>query len=324
MKLLVTGGAGFMGSSFIRHMLSSHDVSITTIDALTYASDMDSLSSVVGKKNFKFIKGDISERDLVFDIVRDERPDVIVNFAAETHVDNSIKDSSLFLRSNVLGTASLLDAVNRFSIPRFHQISTDEVYGDLPLDSADSFYESSPLRPNNPYSATKASADLLALSYHRTYGTPVTISRSVNNYGPFQNREKLIPMVIDRVMKGERIPVYSKGENIRSWIYVEDHSRAVEKILLSGRIGEIYNISSGYEERNIDVVKYIIRKLGAAESLIEFSPDRPGHDKRYSLDTEKMESELGFKPSSLFMRDLIEPSPGIRRKTAKSDNSSSL
>lgn len=304
MKLLVTGGAGFMGSSFIRHMLSSHDVSITTIDALTYASDMDSLSSVVGKKNFKFIKGDISERDLVFDIVRDERPDVIVNFAAETHVDNSIKDSSLFLRSNVLGTASLLDAVNRFSIPRFHQISTDEVYGDLPLDSADSFYESSPLRPNNPYSATKASADLLALSYHRTYGTPVTISRSVNNYGPFQNREKLIPMVIDRVMKGERIPVYSKGENIRSWIYVEDHSRAVEKILLSGRIGEIYNISSGYEERNIDVVKYIIRKLGAAESLIEFSPDRPGHDKRYSLDTEKMESELGFKPSLSFHEGL--------------------
>ena len=304
MKLLVTGGAGFMGSSFIRHMLSSHDVSITTIDALTYASDMDSLSSVVGKKNFKFIKGDISERDLVFDIVRDERPDVIVNFAAETHVDNSIKDSSLFLRSNVLGTASLLDAVNRFSIPRFHQISTDEVYGDLPLDSADSFYESSPLRPNNPYSATKASADLLALSYHRTYGTPVTISRSVNNYGPFQNREKLIPMVIDRVMKGERIPVYSKGENIRSWIYVEDHSRAVEKILRSGRIGEIYNISSGYEERNIDVVKYIIRKLGAAESLIEFSPDRPGHDKRYSLDTEKMESELGFKPSLSFHEGL--------------------
>lgn len=304
MKLLVTGGAGFMGSSFIRHMLSSHDVSITTIDALTYASDMDSLSSVVGKKNFKFIKGDISERDFVFDIIRDERPDVIVNFAAETHVDNSIKDSSLFLRSNVLGTASLLDAVNRFSIPRFHQISTDEVYGDLPLDSADSFYESSPLRPNNPYSATKASADLLALSYHRTYGTPVTISRSVNNYGPFQNREKLIPMVIDRVMKGERIPVYSKGENIRSWIYVEDHSRAVEKILLRGRIGEIYNISSGYEERNIDVVKYIIRKLGAAESLIEFSPDRPGHDKRYSLDTEKMESELGFKPSLSFHEGL--------------------
>lgn len=304
MKLLVTGGAGFMGSSFIRHMLSSHVVRITTIDALTYASDMDSLSSVVGKKNFKFIKGDISDRDLVFDIVRDERPDVIVNFAAETHVDNSIKDSSLFLRSNVLGTASLLDAVNRFSIPRFHQISTDEVYGDLPLDSADSFYESSPLRPNNPYSATKASADLLALSYHRTYGTPVTISRSVNNYGSFQNREKLIPMVIDRVMKGERIPVYSKGENIRSWIYVEDHSRAVEKILLSGRIGEIYNISSGYEERNIDVVKYIIRKLGAAESLIEFSPDRPGHDKRYSLDTEKMESELGFKPSLSFHEGL--------------------
>lgn len=304
MKLLVTGGAGFMGSSFIRHMLSSHDVSITTIDALTYASDMDSLSSVVEKKNFKFIKGDISDRDLVFDIIRDERPDVIVNFAAETHVDNSIKDSSLFLRSNVLGTASLLDAVNRFSIPRFHQISTDEVYGDLPLDSADSFYESSPLRPNNPYSATKASADLLALSYHRTYGTPVTISRSVNNYGPFQNREKLIPMVIDRVMKGERIPVYSKGENIRSWIYVEDHSRAVEKILLRGRIGEIYNISSGYEERNIDVVKYIIRKLGAAESLIKFSPDRPGHDKRYSLDTEKMESELGFKPSLSFHEGL--------------------
>ena len=304
MKLLVTGGAGFMGSSFIRHMLSSHDVSITTIDALTYASDMDSLSSVVGKKNFKFIKGDISDRDLVFDIIRDERPDVIVNFAAETHVDNSIKDSSLFLRSNVLGTASLLDAVNKFSIPRFHQISTDEVYGDLPLDSADSFYESSPLRPNNPYSATKASADLLTLSYHRTYGTPVTISRSVNNYGPFQNREKLIPMVIDKAMKGERIPVYSKGENIRSWIYVEDHSRAVEKILLRGRIGEIYNISSGYEERNIDVVKYIIRKLGAAESLIEFSPDRPGHDKRYSLDTEKMESELGFKPSLSFHEGL--------------------
>ena len=306
-----------MGSSFIRHMLSSHDVSITTIDALTYASDMDSLSSVVGKKNFKFIKGDISERDLVFDIVRDERPDVIVNFAAETHVDNSIKDSSLFLRSNVLGTASLLDAVNRFSIPRFHQISTDEVYGDLPLDSADSFYESSPLRPNNPYSATKASADLLALSYHRTYGTPVTISRSVNNYGPFQNREKLIPMVIDRVMKGERIPVYSKGENIRSWIYVEDHSRAVEKILLSGRIGEIYNISSGYEERNIDVVKYIIRKLGAAESLIEFSPDRPGHDKRYSLDTEKMESELGFKPSLSFHEGLDRTIAWYKEKTSQ-------
>ena len=296
-----------MGSSFIRHMIGKyHDISITCLDSLTYASDMSSLDCVMGKENFTFIRGDISDGALVDDVFKKGGFDAVVNYAAETHVDNSIKSSSLFLRSNIIGTAVLLDAVNRYSIKRFHQISTDEVYGDLPLDSVSSFSENSPLRPSNPYSASKASADLLALSYFRTYNTPVTVSRSVNNYGPFQNREKLIPLVITKAFRNEAIPVYAKGENIRSWIYVQDHSEAVESILLKGRVGEVYNISSGFEARNIDIVRHILKVMGRSEALISFVPDRPGHDRRYSLCGTKIERELSFRPSHTFFSALDE------------------
>ena len=228
----------------------------------------------------------------------------VVNFAAETHVDNSIKDSGPFFTSNILGTASLLDAVNAFHVRRFHQISTDEVYGDLPIESRESFNENSRLSPSNPYSASKASADMIALSYCRTYGTPVTISRSVNNYGPFQNAEKLIPLSITRVFNHQAVPVYAKGENVRSWIYVDDHSRAVESILLKGRTGEVYNISSGFEISNIEIVRYIIAKMGRNEDQITFVPDRPGHDRRYSLENNKIVSELSLSSFVPFFKAL--------------------
>lgn len=305
MKMLVTGGAGFMGSSFIRHISKSRaDVEIVCLDALTYASDMRSLSSLIGRDGFTFIKGDITDRALVFSLFEKERFDIVVNYAAQTHVDNSIKDSSPFLESNIIGVGVLLDASRMFAIKRFHQVSTDEVYGDLPLESTSSFTEDSPLCPGNPYSASKAAADLLILSYHRTYSLPFTISRSVNNYGPFQNVEKLIPLMITRLMRNEPLPVYSRGENIRSWIHVDDHSRAVEKILFNGREGEIYNISSGFEIRNIDLVKRLIALTGKSEDLISYVSDRPGHDRRYSLCTKKLEKELSFSPSISFEEGL--------------------
>ncbi len=305
MKILVTGGAGFMGSSFIRHMMKTHpDLQMVCLDKLTYASDLSALSEVWDCDGFRFIKGDISDRGFVFDLFAEESFDAVVNFAAETHVDNSIKDSGPFFTSNILGTASLLDAVNAFHVRRFHQISTDEVYGDLPIESRESFNENSRLSPSNPYSASKASADMIALSYCRTYGTPVTISRSVNNYGPFQNAEKLIPLSITRAFNHQAVPVYAKGENVRSWIYVDDHSRVVESILLKGRAGEVYNISSGFEISNIEIVRYIIAKMGRSEDQITFVPDRPGHDRRYSLDNNKIVSELSLSSFVPFFKAL--------------------
>lgn len=297
MKILVTGGAGFMGSSFIRRMRKTHcDVEIVTLDALTYASDMRSLSALSGDRLFKFVEGDISDRDLVFSLFEKENFDAVVNYAAETHVDNSIRSSSPFLISNVVGVGVLLDAVNRYGTKRFHQVSTDEVYGDLPLGSSSSFSEMSPIHPSNPYSASKASADLLCLSYFRTYGTPVTISRSVNNYGPFQNSEKLIPHSIRQIMRDEPVPIYGSGENIRSWIHVSDHSRAVERILFGGRVGEVYNISAGFEISNIELIRRILSIMGKSDDLISFVADRPGHDRRYSLDFAKLRSTFSFAP----------------------------
>lgn len=297
MKILVTGGAGFMGSSFIRRMRKTHcDVEIVTLDALTYASDMRSLSALSGDRLFKFVEGDISDRDLVFSLFEKENFDAVVNYAAETHVDNSIRSSSPFLISNVVGVGVLLDAVNRYGTKRFHQVSTDEVYGDLPLGSSSSFSEMSPIHPSNPYSASKASADLLCLSYFRTYATPVTISRSVNNYGPFQNSEKLIPHSISQIMRDEPVPIYGSGENIRSWIHVSDHSRAVERILFGGRVGEVYNISAGFEISNIELIRRILSIMGKSDDLISFVADRPGHDRRYSLDFAKLRSTFPFAP----------------------------
>ena len=305
MRIAVTGGAGFIGSAFARHMMARDDVeALAVFDALTYAANPHNIDSIMDDSRFSFIKGDITDKALVFSLFEKERFDIVVNYAAQTHVDNSVKDSSPFLESNIIGVGVLLDASRMFAIKRFHQVSTDEVYGDLPLESTSSFTEDSPLCPGNPYSASKAAADLLILSYHRTYSLPFTISRSVNNYGPFQNVEKLIPLMITRLMRNETLPVYSRGENIRSWIHVDDHSRAVEKILFNGREGEIYNISSGFEIRNIDLVKRLIALTGKSEDLISYVSDRPGHDRRYSLCTKKLEKELSFSPSISFEEGL--------------------
>ncbi len=288
--MLVTGGAGFMGSSFANYIMKRDDVCIVVLDDLTYASDLSRLDWT-GK--ITFVKGDISDEDLVERLFRENAFDYVVNFAAETHVDRSIMDSRKFLKSNVIGVGVLLDAVRRHSVKRFHQISTDEVYGDTDFSSEESFDEMSPLRPSNPYSASKAAADMLCLSYYRTYGIPVTISRSVNNYGSKQNSEKFIPKAIECIKSGRAVPVYGSGENIRSWIHTSDHSRAVDLILRKGKVGEVYNISAGFEIRNIDVVRKLLEILGADESLIEYVEDRPGHDRRYSLDCSKI-SKLGF------------------------------
>ena len=288
--MLVTGGAGFMGSSFANYIMKRDDVCIVVLDDLTYASDLSRLDWT-GK--ITFVKGDISDEDLVERLFRENAFDYVVNFAAETHVDRSIMDSRKFLKSNVIGVGVLLDAVRRHGVRRLHQISTDEVYGDTDFSSEESFDEMSPLRPSNPYSASKAAADMLCLSYYRTYGIPVTISRSVNNYGSKQNSEKFIPKAIECIKSGRAVPVYGSGENIRSWIHTSDHSRAVDLILRKGKVGEVYNISAGFEIRNIDVVRKLLEILGADESLIEYVEDRPGHDRRYSLDCSKI-SKLGF------------------------------
>lgn len=291
MKYLITGGAGFIGSAFCHYMLRHHpNDEFVCLDALTYAGNLNNLAGCLDKSNFRFIKGDITDRDLVDDLFRRERFDVVVNFAAETHVDNSISDPGRFLMSNIIGTGVLLDAVNKHHVSRFHQISTDEVYGDLPLDSTYSFKETDPLRPSSPYAASKASADLLVLAYHRTYGIPVTISRCSNNYGPHQYPEKLIPKTIALAKADQPIPVYGDGRNIRDWIDVEEHCRLIDLILLKGMIGEIYNIAGHQELTNLEVVRKILQRLGKPESLITFVADRPGHDRRYSIDDRKIQA----------------------------------
>lgn len=302
MKIIVTGGAGFIGGNFVHYMLKAHpEDEIICLDALTYAGNLETLDPVKDNPKFKFIKADIADREAVYGIFEAEKPDVIINFAAESHVDRSIEDPELFLRTNVMGTQVLLDACRKYGIKRYHQVSTDEVYGDLPLDRPDMFFtETTNLHTSSPYSASKASADLLVQAYSRTYGVPVTISRCSNNYGPYHFPEKLIPLMIANALADKKLPVYGTGENVRDWLYVEDHCRAIDLIVRKGREGEVYNVGGHNEHTNLEVVKIILQQLGKPEELIEFVTDRKGHDRRYAIDPTKISNELGWEPETKF------------------------
>ena len=302
MKILVTGAAGFIGSNFVFHMLEAHPgYEIVGLDALTYAGNLETLAPVIDDPNFKFVKADITDAEAIDKLFAEEKFDIVVNFAAESHVDRSIEDPGLFLRTNILGTQVLMDASIKYGVKRFHQVGTDEVYGDLPLDRPDLFFvETMPLTASSPYSASKASADLLAMAYHRTYGLPVTISRCSNNYGPYQFPEKLIPLMIANATADKPLPVYGEGLNVRDWLYVEDHCRAIDLVIHNGRVGEVYNIGGHNEKANIEVVKIILEQLGKPESLITYVTDRKGHDQRYAIDPTKIHDELGWLPETKF------------------------
>jgi len=302
MTILVTGGAGFIGANFIFYWLDAHPGDrVVCLDKLTYAGNLSTLAPVLKCPEFRFVKGDICNREAVNRLFSEERPDMVVNFAAETHVDRSIEGPEVFLKTNVMGTAALLDACREFGTPRFHQVSTDEVYGDLPLDRPElRFTEASPLRASSPYSASKASADLLTLAYCRTYGLNATVSRCSNNYGPYQFPEKLIPLMIANALRDKPLPVYGTGRNVRDWLYVEDHCRAIDLILQNGKHGEVYNIGGNYELANIDLVKLLCRELGKPESLITYVTDRKGHDLRYAIDPGKLCRELGWQSETDF------------------------
>lgn len=302
MNVLVTGGAGFIGSNFVFHMLKEHPTyRIICLDALTYAGNLSTLDPVMDNPNFRFVKGDITDRELVDKLFKEEKFDFVVNFAAESHVDRSIEDPGIFLKTNILGTQVLMDASRKYGVKRFHQVSTDEVYGDLPLDRPDLFFtEETPIHTSSPYSASKASADLLVQAYHRTFKLPITISRCSNNYGPYHFPEKLIPLMISRALNDESLPVYGKGENVRDWLYVEDHCTAIDLILHKGKNGEVYNIGGHNEKTNLEVVKTILKELGKPESLITFVKDRAGHDMRYAIDPSKTRRDLGWEPTTLF------------------------
>ena len=302
MTIIVTGGAGFIGSNFIFHILKKYSgYRVVCLDKLTYAGNLSTLKSVAENPNFRFVKADICDREAVYRLFEEERPDLLVNFAAESHVDRSIEGPALFLQTNIMGTAVLMDACRKYGIGRYHQVSTDEVYGDLPLDRPDLFFtEETPLRASSPYSSSKAAADLLVLAYHRTYGLPVTVSRCSNNYGPCHFPEKLIPLTIINALADKPLPVYGTGENVRDWLYVEDHCKAIDLILHKGRAGEVYNVGGHNEMKNLDVVKLICRELGKPESLIAFVADRKGHDMRYAIDATKIHNELGWLPETKF------------------------
>ena len=302
MKIIVTGGAGFIGGNFVHYMLKEHpEYQIICLDKLTYAGNMETLEPVMDNPNFTFVKADIADRDAVYALFEKEKPDVVVNFAAESHVARSITDPGIFLQTNIIGTGVLLDACRIYGIKRYHQVSTDEVYGDLPLDRPDLFFtEETPLHTSSPYSASKASADLLVMAYHRTYGLPTTISRCSNNYGPYHFPEKLIPLMIANALNDKPLPVYGKGENVRDWLYVEDHCRAIDMIIHKGRVGEVYNIGGHNERTNLQVVKTVLKELGKSEDLITYVTDRPGHDRRYAIDPAKIHAELGWEPLTLF------------------------
>lgn len=302
MKLLITGGAGFIGSNFIYYQLKHHPQDqIICLDALTYAGNLATLNGAALKPNFRFVKGDIADRNCVNRLFEEEKPDIVINFAAESHVDRSIEDPELFLRTNIMGTQVLMDACRKYGIGRYHQVSTDEVYGDLPLDRPDLFFhEDTPIHTSSPYSASKASADLLVLAYHRTFNLPVSITRCSNNYGPYHFPEKLIPLMITKALADQQLPVYGKGENIRDWLYVEDHCSAIDLVARNGRVGEVYNVGGHNERTNLDVVKTILKALGKPESLIRFVTDRPGHDMRYAIDPTKILKELGWLPATKF------------------------
>lgn len=302
MTIIVTGGAGFIGSNFIYYMLGKYpDYRIVCIDCLTYAGNMSTLKDALQNKNFRFVKASITDREAVENVFEEEKPDIVVNFAAESHVDRSIEDPSVFLKTNILGTQVMMDACRKYGIRRYHQVSTDEVYGDLPLDRPDLFFtEDTPIHTSSPYSSSKAGADLLALAYYRTFGLPVTISRCSNNYGPFHFPEKLIPLMIINALHDKPLPVYGTGENVRDWLYVEDHCKAIDLIIHNGRVGEVYNVGGHNEMRNIDIVKLICHELNKPESLITFVSDRKGHDLRYAIDPTKISTELGWYPETKF------------------------
>lgn len=302
MKILITGGAGFIGGNFVHFMLNKYpDYDIINLDLLTYAGNLETLKDIQDKPNYKFYKGDIANRKFIFDLFEKEQFDIVVNFAAESHVDRSITNPSIFVQTNVLGTQTLLDAAKEYNVKRYHQISTDEVYGDLPLDRKDLFFtEETPLHTSSPYSSSKASADLFVLAYHRTYGLPVTISRCSNNYGPYHFPEKLIPLMISRALAEESLPVYGTGENVRDWLHVYDHCVAIDLIIRKGEVGEVYNVGGHNERTNLEVVKTILKALNKPESLIKYVEDRKGHDLRYAIDPYKLETELGWKPKYNF------------------------
>lgn len=302
MTIVVTGGAGFIGGNFVHYMLGKYpEDRIVCVDKLTYAGNLSTLSPVMEHPNFKFYKTDICDRAGVYEIFEREHPDIVVNFAAESHVDRSIENPEIFLQTNILGTQVLMDACRKYGITRYHQVSTDEVYGDLPLDRPDLFFtEQTPIHTSSPYSSSKAGADLLVLAYHRTYGLPVTVSRCSNNYGPYHFPEKLIPLMIANALYDKPLPVYGEGLNVRDWLYVEDHCKAIDLIVRQGRVGEVYNVGGHNEKRNIDIVKIILKELGKPESLITYVADRKGHDMRYAIDPTKIHRELGWLPETKF------------------------
>jgi len=312
MTIIVTGGAGFIGSNFIFHMLDTHpDYRIVCVDKLTYAGNLSTLASLMDERaegynadkadRFRFVKLDICDREGVFKRFEEEQPDVVVNFAAESHVDRSIEDPGVFLQTNIIGTSVMMDACRKYGNIRYHQVSTDEVYGDLPLDRPDLFFtEETPIHTSSPYSSSKAGADLLVMAYYRTFGLPVTISRCSNNYGPYHFPEKLIPLMIANALNDKPLPVYGEGINVRDWLYVEDHCKAIDLIIHRGRIGEVYNVGGHNEMRNIDIVKMICKELGKPESLITYVTDRKGHDMRYAIDPTKIHNELGWLPETKF------------------------
>lgn len=302
MKIIVTGGAGFIGSNFIFYMLNKYEkYQIVCLDKLTYAGNLSTLTSIMNHPNFRFVQGDICDRTMVDQLFKQEQPDMIVNFAAESHVDRSIEEPEIFLKTNIIGTAVLMDACRKYGIKRYHQVSTDEVYGDLPLDRPDLFFtEETPIQASSPYSSSKAAADLLVLAYYRTYQLPVTISRCSNNYGPYQFPEKLIPLMIVNALADQLLPVYGKGINVRDWLYVEDHCKAIDQIMHYGKEGEIYNIGGHNERPNIEIVRTICKELGKPETLIHYVRDRKGHDMRYAIDSTKIQNELGWKPQINF------------------------
>jgi len=309
--VLITGGAGFIGSNFIYMLLEERpDWKLVCVDALTYAANLHTLSDAMRHENFVFYKENICNRDGIFAIFEAEHPNIVVNFAAESHVDRSIENPGIFLETNVLGTQVMMDACRKYGVERFHQVGTDEVYGDLPLDRPELlFREDTPLHTSSPYSASKASADLLALAYHRTYDLPVTISRCSNNYGPYQFPEKLIPLMINNATQDKPLPVYGQGLNVRDWLYVKDHCYGILSVLERGKVGEVYNLGGHNEKANIEIVKIILRELDKPESLITYVTDRKGHDLRYAIDPGKANRELGWSPMTKF-------EDGIRRTIA--------